>query len=61
MIIWNILLLQCIQLIDYFDVGYELADIVKNRYGYIDYDYGIAGASTDFVNVVPLSTSLELT
>jgi len=26
---------------DYFDVGDELANIVKNRYGYIDYDMGL--------------------
>jgi hypothetical protein len=43
---------------DYFDVGDELANIVKNRYGYIDYEYGIAGASTDFVSTVHLHIQL---
>jgi len=28
--------------------GSELAEIVKSRYGFIDYDYGIKDASTDF-------------
>jgi len=32
-------------------LGDELASIVNNRYGYIDYEYGIAGASTDFGHV----------
>lgn len=30
-------------------VGDELSNIVNNRYGFIDYEYGIASASTDFV------------
>lgn len=30
--------------------GDELSNIVNNRYGFIDYEYGIAGASTDFVS-----------
>lgn len=30
--------------------GAELAEIVKNKYGFIDYEYGIATASTDFVS-----------
>ncbi|KIM92344.1 hypothetical protein PILCRDRAFT_810393 [Piloderma croceum F 1598] len=32
-------------------LGDALADIVKSRYGYIDYEYGIANASTDFGQV----------
>jgi len=32
-------------------LGEELAKIVKNRYGYVDYEYGIASASTDFGHV----------
>ena len=32
------------------NIGDALAEIVKNRYGYIDYEYGIASASTDFVS-----------
>jgi len=32
-------------------LGDELANIVKNRYGCIDYEYGIAGTSTDFGHV----------
>lgn len=31
--------------------GDELAQIVNSRYGYIDYEYGIANASTDFVSI----------
>jgi amidohydrolase len=32
-------------------LGDELSNIVNNRYGFIDYEYGIAGASTDFGHV----------
>jgi hypothetical protein len=39
-----------------FGAGDELANIVNCRYGYIDYEYGIAGASTDFVSIVYLSS-----
>ena len=35
-----------------FGEGDELANIVNSRYGCIDYEYGIAGASTDFVSIV---------
>lgn len=30
-------------------IGDELAEIVNSRYGSIDFEWGIAGASTDFV------------
>ena len=30
--------------------GGELADVVRKRYGDIDYEWGIASASTDFVS-----------
>lgn len=32
-------------------LGDELAQIVNSRYGYVDYEYGIANASTDFVSL----------
>jgi len=32
-------------------LGDALAEIVNNRYGYVDYEYGIANASTDFGQV----------
>jgi amidohydrolase len=32
-------------------LGDELSNIVNNRYGFIDYEYGIASASTDFGHV----------
>lgn len=31
-------------------LGAELADVVCKKYGTIDYDWGISGASTDFVS-----------
>lgn len=31
------------------ELGEELADVFRKRYGQIDYEWGIAGASTDFV------------
>ncbi|KAH0831180.1 hypothetical protein J3R83DRAFT_13757 [Lanmaoa asiatica] len=31
-------------------LGAELADVVRKRYGDIDYEWGISGASTDFVS-----------
>lgn len=30
--------------------GGELADVVRKRYGDIDYEWGISSASTDFVS-----------
>lgn len=30
-------------------LGEEFADVFRKRYGEIDYEWGIAGASTDFV------------
>ena len=36
----------------YFCVGNELSNVVKKKYGYIDYEYGIKSASTDFVSVL---------
>lgn len=32
--------------------GDELSDVVRKKYGVIDYEYGISGASTDFVSVL---------
>lgn len=38
-------------------LGDELSNIVNNRYGFIDYEYGIASASTDFVSTSVASAS----
>jgi hypothetical protein len=35
-----------------FCTGAELSDVVRKKYGVIDYEYGISGASTDFVSVL---------
>ncbi|KAG9307957.1 hypothetical protein JVU11DRAFT_12763 [Chiua virens] len=40
-------------------LGDELADVVLKRYGTIDYEWGIAGASTDFGNITYLMPSLH--
>ena len=33
-------------------LGAEVANIVLNKYGAIDYEYGISSASTDFVGLL---------
>lgn len=40
-------------------LGNALAEIVKSRYGYIDYEYGIANASTDFGQICYALPSLH--
>ena len=35
--------------------GGELADVVRKRYGDIDYEWGISSASTDFVSRTKMS------
>ncbi|KAF8452522.1 hypothetical protein L210DRAFT_3639026 [Boletus edulis BED1] len=40
-------------------LGEEFADVFRKRYGEIDYEYGIAGASTDFGNVSYLMPGLH--
>ncbi|KAI6020158.1 hypothetical protein PISMIDRAFT_675148 [Pisolithus microcarpus 441] len=40
-------------------LGEELADVVYKKYGTIDYEWGIAGASTDFGNVTYLMPGLH--
>lgn len=42
--------------------GGELADVVRKRYGSIDYEWGISSASTDFVSRTEMSLgdNLEL-
>ena len=37
-------------LLKYICVGGEVANVVLNRYGAIDYEWGIHSASTDFVS-----------
>jgi len=39
-------------------IGDELSDVVRKKYGYIDYDYGINSASTDFVSVISVPRNL---
>jgi len=41
------------------ELGDELADVVRKRYGDIDYDWGISSASTDFGNISYLMPSLH--
>ena len=38
--------------------GGEVANIVLNKYGSIDYEWGIKSASTDFVSEYPASKEL---
>jgi len=40
-------------------LGEEFADVFRKRYGEIDYEWGIAGASTDFGNVSYLMPGLH--
>ncbi|KAI6020159.1 hypothetical protein PISMIDRAFT_204265 [Pisolithus microcarpus 441] len=40
-------------------LGTELADVVRKKYGSIDYEWGIASASTDFGNVSYLMPGLH--
>ncbi|OAX43730.1 hypothetical protein K503DRAFT_65910 [Rhizopogon vinicolor AM-OR11-026] len=40
-------------------LGDELSNVVRKKYGYIDYDYGIKGASTDFGNISYLMPGLH--
>jgi metal-dependent amidase/aminoacylase/carboxypeptidase family protein len=40
-------------------LGAELSDVVRKKYGVIDYEYGISGASTDFGNVSYLMPGLH--
>lgn len=35
-----------------FRTGDELSNVVRKKYGVIDYEYGISGASTDFVSML---------
>ncbi|KAJ8596036.1 hypothetical protein M405DRAFT_856773 [Rhizopogon salebrosus TDB-379] len=40
-------------------LGNELSNVVKKKYGYIDYEYGINSASTDFGNISHLMPGLH--
>lgn len=40
-------------------LGDELSDVVRKKYGVIDYEYGISGASTDFGNISYLMPGLH--
>jgi hypothetical protein len=35
-----------------FCTGDELSNVVRKKYGVIDYEFGISGASTDFVSML---------
>lgn len=58
--LFSAILSQCLHIRPCNSPGSELSDIINNRYGFIDYEYGIASASTDFVSTRTVASRVSI-